>query len=84
MDARRWIELAMVLILGMLIGYLAAHSTRTVPTTQFVVSHRGENGRFLYRYDVHTGKTWLLTSDESNYGWMEVPETNQSLSLPKK
>jgi len=73
MNARRWVELALVLLLGMLIGYWVA------PSARYTVVHCREYPQF-YRYDIYTGKTWLYQRG----GWMEVRETNQFLPLPEE
>lgn len=59
MNARRWVELAIALLLGMVIGYWVA------PSARYTIGGRwDESACLLYRYDTHTGKTWLLLNKE--------------------
>ena len=77
MNTRRWIELVLVLLLGIAIGYSVAPSARYT----FIVGRARESYDALYRCDTHTGKTWWSVPGVE---WEEVGETNKVLPLPKK
>lgn len=94
MKTRRWFELAAALVLGVLIGYGVARSTSSdvsappgVSARHYTVgslgSSRISNGG-LYRYDTHTGKTWLWWISGSGYKWREIAEPNQGVSPPNE
>ena len=91
MNKRRWVELAIALLLGVLIGYSVA------PSQRYTVGQWGESD--LYRYDTHTGKTWLyrlivippdpwvkpnLRTEPDLRTWKQIPEPNQVLPLSKE
>ena len=89
MNARRWVVLALVLFLGMLIGYSVA------PTARYTVGRYGGDYD-LYRYDIRTGKTWRYfhpsnpnpflpgSHDIRTPTWEEIPEPNQVVPLPQE
>ena len=68
-NARRWVELAGALLLGVVIGHFV------VPSGHYTVGYWrvGESG-FLYRYDIHSGKTWRCPPLG---GWKEITESDE-------
>jgi hypothetical protein len=78
MNTRRWVELALVLFLGILIGYSVAPSPRYTIT----VGRASESYDVFYRCDAHTGKTWRTVGIKME--WKEVPEADKALPLRDK
>lgn len=83
MDTRRWLELAAAftaaLVLGVLIGYGVARSTSPdVPERRYTVGNFGSSPYGLYRYEIHTGKTWFVSP--LTEGWREIAESDQVVS----